>query len=138
MLALLLSCGTAATKEELIHPAVLSDFISSRQSRNISLTGQNDLRPLIGQYYRRPLVNLLQAYNPTVLNFRNIFFRNFDGIVLKGEPRALARYPDINIKDCHFYNANVHPIHIDSPNLDEDKILDQIYGVNNELNDEDL
>jgi len=114
---------------EILKPATLSDFITARQSRNISLNGKKELEPIYGRYFRKPLVNLLQSVNPSVLNFRRLFFTNFDGIILKGESNCLAKFPDIMIFDCTFSEANQHPIHINGPSQkDEEFDIDMLYG----------
>ena len=105
---------------EILKPSILSDFITARQSRNISLNGKKEIEPIYGKFFRKPLVNLLQSIQPSVLNFRRLFFTNFDGIILKGEANCLAKFPDIMIYDCTFTEANQHPIHINGPAQRED------------------
>lgn len=104
---------------ELMSPEILSDIITARQSRNLTLRGHKDLTKISGQYFRKPLVNLLQGSNPSVLNFRKLLFSNFDGMVVKGESNCIAKFPDISIKDCTFTNSNQHPIHIENKRADE-------------------
>ena len=99
----------------LYNPPLLSDFITARQSRNLTVNGKNALKPIVGRYFRKPLVNLLQGVQPSMINFRKLFFTNFDGIILKGESNCLAKFPDIMIVDCTFKAANQHPIQINGP-----------------------
>ena len=101
--------------KSLLDPPILSDFITARQSRNLTVKGQKELEPIVGRYFRKPLVNLLQGVQPSILNFRRLFFTNFDGIILKGESNCLAKFPDIVIVDCTFKYANQHPIQINGP-----------------------
>lgn len=99
----------------LYNPPLLSDFITARQSRNLTVSGKNAVKPIVGRYFRKPLVNLLQGVQPSMINFRKLFFTNFDGIILKGESNCLAKFPDIMIVDCTFKAANQHPIQINGP-----------------------
>ena len=101
--------------DSLYNPPLLSDFITARQSRNLTVNGKNALKPIVGRYFRKPLVNLLQGVQPSLINFRKLFFTNFDGIILKGESNCLAKFPDIMIVDCTFKAANQHPIQINGP-----------------------
>lgn len=101
--------------KSLLDPPVLSDFITARQSRNLTIKGQKEVEPIVGRYFRKPLVNLLQGVQPSILNLRRLFFTNFDGMILKGESNCLAKFPDIMIVDCTFKAANQHPIHINGP-----------------------
>lgn len=109
---------TEANIEEdksLLETQVLSDFITARLSRNLTVKGQHELEPIVGKYLRKPLVNLLQGISPSNLNLRRLYFTNFDNIILKGESNCLARFPDITISDCTFKGFRMHPIHINGP-----------------------
>ncbi|EAY07459.1 hypothetical protein TVAG_499450 [Trichomonas vaginalis G3] len=116
--------------KSLFQPPVLSDFITARQSRNLTVKGQKELEPIVGRYFRKPLVNLLQGVQPSVLNFRRLYFTNFDGMILKGESNCLAKFPDIMIVDCTFKAANQHPIHINGPAY-KDEAFDPDASVGN-------
>ncbi|KAI5541902.1 hypothetical protein TVAGG3_0059630 [Trichomonas vaginalis G3] len=51
---------TEANIEEdksLLETQVLSDFITARLSRNLTVKGQHELEPIVGKYLRKPLVN---------------------------------------------------------------------------------
>lgn len=99
-------------KDQMIQPAVLSDFITSRQTRNITMSGKKELTPIIGQYFRKPLVELVQSIQPTVLSFRSMYFKSFDGILIKGEARGFARFASISMYNCDYHDANAQAIYL--------------------------
>lgn len=98
--------------ENLMKPSILSDFLTARQSRNITMHGKKENGIINGQFFRKPLVNLLQSAQPCVINLRQMYFESFDGIILKGEGVGLARFPDIVLRECSFNKHNQHPIHV--------------------------
>lgn len=129
--ATLANCHLEEEQEEdesrLYSPPVLSDFLTARQQRNITLTGKKELEPINGRYFRKPLVNLIQSGAPSYISFRRLFFDSFDGIILKGESNCLAKFPDIVITDSTFSKSNQHPIHINGPRENE-RALEPDFG----------
>ncbi|OHT01304.1 hypothetical protein TRFO_31889 [Tritrichomonas foetus] len=88
------------------------------------MSGKKELAPINGRFFRKPLVNLLQSLQPTVLQFRSMMFQSFDGMVIKGEARGFAKFADILIYDCNFHGGNQHAIHIQGPSSDAEAIDD--------------
>lgn len=109
-------------------PAILSDFITARQVRNLTMSGKKELAPINGRFFTKPLVTLLQSLQPTVLQFRSMMFQSFDGMIIKGEARGFAKFADIMIYDCNFEGGNQHAIHIEGPSEDVDS-LDELGGI---------
>ena len=105
--------------KKLMQPPILSDFLTARQSRNITMHGKKEKGIINGQYFRKPLVNLLQGTHPCVINLRQMYFTSFDGIILKGEGIGFSRFPDIVINDCSFVKHNQHPIHVHGPSAND-------------------
>jgi hypothetical protein len=122
-LALLAASGYCLTEDEqdelILTPSHLSDFITARQVRNLTVSGKKELAPVYGRYFRKPLVELLQSQQPTVLQLRSMYFQSFDGMVIKGEARGIAKFADIVVYDCTFNEANQQAIHIMGPTANE-------------------
>ena len=108
-----------------LNPAILSDFITAHQIRNLTMSGKKELAPINGRFFTKPLVTLLQSLQPTVLQFRSMMFQSFDGMVIKGEARGFARFADVMIYDCNFNEGNQHAIHIEGPSQDSDSVEEQ-------------
>jgi hypothetical protein len=120
LLASLSYCLSEEEQDELIlTPAHLSDFITARQVRNLTVSGKKELAPINGRYWKKPLVELLQSQSPTVLQLRSMYFQSFDGMVIKGEARGIAKFADIVVYDCTFNEANQQAIHIMGPTSQE-------------------
>jgi hypothetical protein len=118
------------TEEEqddlILKPAHLSDFITARQVRNLTVSGQKELAPIYGRYFRKPLIELLQSTQPHALQLRSMYFQSFDGMVIKGEARGMARFANIVVYDCTFNEGNQHAIHILGPTKREDFADDRV------------
>jgi hypothetical protein len=111
---------TEEEQDELIlKPDHLSDFIAARQVRNLTVSGKKEIAPIYGRYFRKPLIQLLQSTQPHLLHLRSMYFQSFDGIVVKGEARGMARFADLIVYDCTFNEANQHAIHIMGPTQKE-------------------
>ncbi|KAK8860483.1 hypothetical protein M9Y10_012148 [Tritrichomonas musculus] len=108
-----------------LNPAILSDFITAHQIRNLTMSGKKELAPINGRFFTKPLVTLLQSLQPTVLQFRSMMFQSFDGMVIKGEARGFARFADVMIYDCNFNEGNQHAIHIEGPSQDSESMEEQ-------------
>ena len=104
-------------EEILYKPAFLSDFINSRQLRNITLSGKSDLMPISSTYFYKPLFELQQSLQPTFFTLRTLTFKNFDGMLLNGESRGLAKFPDVFIYDCNFKDGTSGLINIQGPSV---------------------
>ena len=119
MLFLFAAAVFSLTEEEqdqlILTPAHLSDFITARQVRNLTVSGKKDIAPIYGKYFRKPLIQLLQSLQPTTLQLRSMYFQSFDGMIIKGEARGLAKFADILVYDCTFNEGNQHAIHIHGP-----------------------
>lgn len=103
----------------IFEPAYLSDFINSRQLRNLTVSGKKELKPIIGQYFFKPLVELTQSLNPTILQLHNMYFKSFDGIVINGEARGIARFADLIVYGSTFIDGNSNAIKIHGPEAPE-------------------
>jgi hypothetical protein len=123
LLALLLSSSASFSEEEqdelILTPPHLSDFVAARQVRNLTLSGKKELAPIYGRYFRKPLIQLLQSTQPHVLQLRSMYFQSFDGMVIKGEARGMAKFADIIVYDCSFVEGNQHAIHILGPSQNQ-------------------
>lgn len=107
--------------DPFVKPAVISDFINARQMRNVTFSGRKGLAPIICQYFTKPIVDLLQSLQPAVLELRAMHFKSFDGIIVKGQARGIALFPDLTINECNFDEGNIHAIQINGPQIyDED------------------
>jgi hypothetical protein len=119
----LLACSMSLTEEEqdelILTPPHLSDFVAARQVRNLTLSGKKELAPIYGRYFRKPLIQLLQSTQPHVLQLRSMYFQSFDGMVIKGEARGMAKFADIIVYDCSFVEGNQHAIHILGPSQNQ-------------------
>jgi hypothetical protein len=111
---------SAEEQDELIlTPSHLSDFITARQVRNLTVSGKKELAPVYGRYFRKPLIELLESQKPQVLQLRSMYFQSFDGMVIKGEARGIAKFADIVVYDCTFNEANQQAIHLIGPTSNE-------------------
>jgi hypothetical protein len=120
--ALLIPISSLTEEEQdeiILKPANLSDFITARQVRNLTVSGKKELAPIYGRYFRKPLIELLQSTQPHALQIRSMYFQSFDGMVIKGEARGMARFADIVVYDCTFNEGNQHAIHIIGPSQKE-------------------
>ena len=115
-------CFSEEEQNELIfQPAFLSDFITARQFRNLTVSGKKEFAPINGRFFRKPLVNLMQSLQPTMLQLHTLHFQSFDGMILKGEAHGLANFPNILIHNCNFVGGNQHAIHIRGPEIFQEK-----------------
>ena len=123
MLALFFALVVSLTEEEqdelILTPAHLSDFVTARQLRNLTVSGKKDLGKIYGQYFRKPMFELLQSTQPTLLQIRQMYFQGFDGMIVKGVARGTAKFADVYIYDCTFNEGNQHAIHIHGPSKRE-------------------
>ena len=94
---------------------VLSDFVNSRQLRNLTISGQNEITPIFGQYFTKTMFNLLPSLSPTFLTFRSMYFTKFDGMLFNGESKGLAKFADLYIYDCNFVDGNSNIMSIQGP-----------------------
>jgi hypothetical protein len=87
----MLALSSALTQEEedelSVRPPHPYDFITARQVRNLTVSGDKELAPIYGRYFRKPLVELLQSTQPRALQLRSMYFRSFDGLIIKEEAR---------------------------------------------------
>ncbi|KAK8894750.1 hypothetical protein M9Y10_023187 [Tritrichomonas musculus] len=100
---------------------ILSDFVNSRQLRNLTISGQNELTPIFGQYFTKTMFNLLPSLNPTYLTFRSMYFTKFDGMLINGESKGLAKFADLYIYDCNFIEGNSNIMNIQGPDIPKDQ-----------------
>jgi hypothetical protein len=121
MLVVFLLAGIAKslTEEEqdelILRPDHLSDFIAARQVRNLTVSGKKEIAPIYGKYFRKPLIQLLQSTQPHLLQLRSMYFQSFDGIVVRGDARGMARFADLVVYDCTFNEGNAQAIRISGP-----------------------
>jgi hypothetical protein len=59
-----------------------------------------------------------------------MYFQSFDGMVVKGEARGMAKFADLFIVDCTFNEGNQHAIHILGPSPKEG-FADELSGEKN-------
>ena len=115
-------CFSEAEQVELVaNPAFLSDFITARQFRNLTVSGKKEIAPIDGRFFRKPLINLMQSLQPNTLELHSLCFNRFDGMVLKGEARGMAKFPSVLIQDCKFVGGNTDAIYIRGPEVFEGK-----------------
>lgn len=108
-LALLFTFAFSLTQEEtdqaILTPAFLSDFVNARQIRNLTITSQNEMAYINGQYFVKPVFDLLSSLQPTYLVLNQLSFHSFDGKIFNGEAHGLAKFADLLVYDCEFKNG---------------------------------
>ncbi|OHT00628.1 hypothetical protein TRFO_32651 [Tritrichomonas foetus] len=77
--------------------------------------------PISSQYFTKPMFNLLQSLQPTFLTLRTLTFTNFDGMLVNGDARGLAKFADVFIYDCNFKDGNTNMISINGPSKENAK-----------------
>ena len=113
------------TQEEMdtaiLSPAFLSDFVNARQIRNLTLTSQNQMVSVNGQYFIKPVFDLLSTLQPTYLSINQIRFHSFDGKIINGESHGLAKFADVYISECEFLNGFSSVATVKGPGTDSNK-----------------
>ena len=89
----------------MLTPAFLSDFVNARQIRNLTISAQNEMASINGQYFIKPVFDLLSTLQPTYLVLNQLSFHSFDGKIINGESHGLAKFADLHVYDCEFKNG---------------------------------
>ena len=101
-----------------LEPQIISDFVNSKQLRNLTITGDNELTPINGRYFTKIMFDLWPTLSPTFLSFQSVAFVNFDGLLFNGESKGMAKFADLFLYDCSFTDGSTSIMNIRGPKHD--------------------